>query len=308
MDYGQLPPHRPFDPRLAPLEFAAVRDPFRETRFHVGAPQWTVPDWIGKIYPPGTRSSDFLHHYSRQWKSIELNTSFYNIPSVDQVRRWASATPEEFRFFVKVFQGLSHEPDAWADLAILRSRMQAFTASWRALESRLGGFFLQLPPDFGPDRAGQLSAWLAIWPRDLSIAVEFRHPAWFRDRRLVGSAQALLRAVDAGTVITDTPGRRDASHGTLTSGKLLVRFLGQSTLRHEGPLGIDRARVVDWAKAIGTGIREGALQEVAFFIHTPDSYWVPELTADFLTEIRESGHSPSLRAPEPYVAPQLSLF
>jgi len=306
MDYGQLPTHRPFDPR--PPRFETRSGPFSETRFHVGAPQWTVPEWIGKTYPPGAKPAEYLRYYSRQWDSIELNTSFYNVPSVDQVRKWAATTAPSFRFFVKVFQGLSHKPDAWASLEILRSRMSAFTNAWRELGPRLGGFFLQLPPEFSPERAASLSQWLSIWPRDLALAVEFRHPAWFRERSLAPGAQAILKSAGAGTVICDTPGRRDASHGTLTNGKLFVRFLGQSTSKHEAPLGADFARVRDWAAEIAvlTGRRD--LEEAAFFVHTPDSFWVPELTRAFLAELESRGVRPGLKPPEAFVAPQMSLF
>ncbi|RZA02049.1 MAG: DUF72 domain-containing protein [Moraxellaceae bacterium] len=95
------------DPRT---ELALKMKPRKgSARIGVGAPVWGVKGWEGKVYPLGTDTKDFLHHYSRQFNSIELNTTHYRIPDLETIRRWRAATPEGFRFCPKFPQSISHQ-------------------------------------------------------------------------------------------------------------------------------------------------------------------------------------------------------
>ncbi len=299
MDFGQLSRHRQFDKTRAPLRFVGQNKPSppnTENPVRLGAPQWTNPGWIGKIYPKRTTPSRFLSLYSRQWNSIELNPSFHSMPSDERVEKWRDMTPEDFRFFVKVFRGISHESDAWGNLQTMRERIAEFVRVWSKLGPRLGGFFLQLPPDFGLERINLLEQTLSFWPTSFPLAVEFRNPSWFLNRTLVEPVRELLIQRQFGTVITDTPGRRDVSHGTLTDDRLFVRFLGQSTVDDAAPLPADIERIESWADGVAKS-RNAGLREQALFIHTPENFWVPELTSIFLARLRARGVDPRMANP-----------
>ncbi|MBS1961965.1 MAG: DUF72 domain-containing protein [Bdellovibrionales bacterium] len=307
MDFGALPRTRGFDRTLAPIHPGTRtllgRGDFLSAEtltIRLGAPQWTIPGF-----------SRTLVDYARSFEAIELNTAFYRVPTFDAARVWAEETPVDFRFFVKMHQELSHEFTVWGNRALMAERMRAFVEGWRGLGEKWGGSFLQLPPALGRDRLGLLEGWLALY-RELDTArplfVEFRAEDWFESRQLRREAARMLVAAGAGTVCTDTPGRRDACHGTLTSPSLFVRFLGQSLETDAEPLGVDRERLEGWIDRIEE-LRASGLREVDFFLHTTDQVWVPELARIFIERLADRGFRP-----RPWVgrfeppAPQLSLF
>jgi uncharacterized protein YecE (DUF72 family) len=304
MDFGQLSPQTPFVKELAPLtredllllERLSQDEEAPSTEMRLGAPQWTVQKWKGSVYPEKAKSSDLLEFFSRQWNSIELNSSYYTVPSSAQVRSWKGKTPSDFRFYVKVHQDLSHDLSVWLDTPTRTQRIRAFTHAWSHLEDRWAGSFLQLHPSFPIDRVGDLERWIEDWrthgleaslngtlPR---LHVEFRHPSWFQNRRLSQRAVDLLTRFDCGAVCTDTAGRRDVSHATLTSSSWLIRFLAQSTENHEQPLAVDLERLEKWSLRLAELSKRG-LSEFAFFVHTPEDRWVPELSQEFERLLRE---------------------
>ncbi len=63
--------------------------------FYLGCPLWAYKDWVGDLFPPGARASDFLRLYSRRLTTVEGNTTFYATPRPEMVARWAAETPRE---------------------------------------------------------------------------------------------------------------------------------------------------------------------------------------------------------------------
>jgi uncharacterized protein YecE (DUF72 family) len=316
MDFGALPPHRPFDSQLAPLWPPGVHRlsgaPVADAGIRVGAVQWNVPAWVGETYAKGTKAADYLVAYAQQWNAIELNTSFYRNADPAQVRAWAEKTPEAFRFSVKIHQDLSHDPAAFSDRAIRLARMKAFAESWQGLGEKWKESFLQLPPGFTFGEFAKLQAWTDDWPSHVPpVHIEFRHASWFLERQLRPEVRDWFVARGIGAVITDTPGRRDASHGTLTTDRLVVRFLAQTTPEYPNAVAADRERLAVWAKRIA-GLHSRGLRSCSFFVHTPDHVWVPELCRSFAQELfRESaasGQGISIQAPERIEETQISLF
>jgi uncharacterized protein YecE (DUF72 family) len=140
----------------------------------VGTSGWQYPSWRDQFYPPKLPGRRWLEYYSRQFSVVELNTTFYGLPSIDSARRWADATPEGFRFAAKMSRYLTHvrrlrEPDG--PVALLFERLAP-------LGPRLGPVLFQLPPDLEAEPA-RLDAALAACPAGVPVAVEPRHPSWF---------------------------------------------------------------------------------------------------------------------------------
>ena len=251
------------DPRTR-QELSGTRAP--QLRIGIGCPVWGVKDWLGKVYPLDAGPSEFLYHYSRQFSTIELNTTHYRLPDGPTISRWRSETPEGFLFCPKFLQEISHRHPLGANEALLKS----FVGNLMGLEDRLGISFLQLPPTFSPHDLGELASFLAKLPREFPIAVEVRHPEFFEAGRLSPALYDLLAAHGAHALITDVAGRRDVLHASLTSKRALARFIGNDL--HPS----DFKRIDAWIERIGFWVMNG-LEQIEFFVHEPEDRNAPDL-------------------------------
>ncbi len=260
---------------------------------------WAVKEWVGKVYPIGTQAKDFLTLYSRQFNSIELNSTHYGIPDDTTVARWREATPNGFKFNVKFFQNISHHHALDQNAVLTRE----FIQSVMSLEDRLGLCFLQLPPTFSPDSLSHLRNFLKQIPRDLQLAVEVRHPAFFHDHHLASHLFDLLHDSGSHAVITDVAGRRDVLHTSLPSSRVMVRFIGNAIDE------IDDVRLQAWTERLNTWIKMG-LEQVEFFVHEPGDRTAPEVIGRFIDRLNaECGlHVPRWTPVDSPQAPQLSLL
>lgn len=102
-------------------------------RVYVGAPLWSVKEWVGKIYPAKTPARDYLAIYSRRFNSIELNSTFYRVPDAKTVRAWAEAVPENFVFSPKLSQFISHQDNLLAAEKAIRAFFDAVSGFGAAL-------------------------------------------------------------------------------------------------------------------------------------------------------------------------------
>ncbi|MCB0375366.1 MAG: DUF72 domain-containing protein [Sinomicrobium sp.] len=246
---------------------------------YTGCTGWSMPDWIGRIYPKGTKSKDYLKYYSRQFNTIEFNTTHYRIPSAEVVEKWYEESAEDFRFCPKVPQSISHS----RDLGLSGSNIHLFCDSILGLKEKLGCCFLQLPPYFGQDRLRLLEKFLQAWPAEIPLAMEARHESWFDSEQHSREFFNLLFRYGKSTVITDVAGRRDVLHMALTSGTAMVRFVGNNL----DPT--DFSRIDTWAERIKQWFSQG-LQEIFFFIHQAEDILVPDLAVYFYQKLENDGH------------------
>ncbi len=143
----------------------------------IGTQGWNYDAWVGPLYPSGTRAADYLAVYSRAFTTVEVDSTFYAIPAAKTVRGWATRVGDDFKFALKLPQEITHEHrlrDA-ADLTTL------FFDRARELGSKLGPVLVQLGPDFEPGELPALAEFLATLPRDVDVAVEFRHRGWLQE-------------------------------------------------------------------------------------------------------------------------------
>jgi len=227
-------------------------------RLRIGAARWGVSEWVGTLYPPGTPTGEYLGHYARRFGAVELNATYYQVPSPEGLKRWCELVPPGFRFCPKLPRNVSQRRRLSEELA----STEAFAERIRSLGEKLGICFLQLPPYFGPASVTELRQYLLKLPADLPLAVELRHPGWFHDPSF-RETFAFLAGRGIGAVITDTLGRRDAVHMRLTTPRAFVRFVGNDL--HDS----DYRRVDDWVTRLGTWFEQG-LKEAYFFIHQPN--------------------------------------
>jgi uncharacterized protein YecE (DUF72 family) len=165
----------------------------------IGTSGWQYADWRDIFYPRGVPQREWLTAYAESFDTVEVNATFYRLPTVATVERWATSLPPSFVMTVKASRYLTHikrlrEPAEPVD------RLMSCLAP---LEERglLGPVLLQLPPDF---RAAPelLDATLARFPSHLRVAVEPRHSSWFSD-----AVRAVLDTRGAALVWADRGGR-----------------------------------------------------------------------------------------------------
>src|SRR3954471_22002028 len=142
----------------------------------IGTQGWNYPAWVGALYPPGTRPSEFLATYARLFRGVEVDSTFYAVPDARAVRAWAERTPPEFTFALKMPKEVTHDRRLRDAEGIVRD----FLDRVRQLGSKLGPVLLQMSPDFGPDQLPAAEAFLPTLPGELRFAIEFRQSGWMR--------------------------------------------------------------------------------------------------------------------------------
>ena len=165
----------------------------RAVDLRVGTSGYAYKEWLGDFYPAKLRQADYLEHYAARLTTVELNNTFYRMPSVDAVQGWCSQVPERFRFAVKASRRITHLSrlaNAAQPLDFLVERLGGFGA-------HLGCVLFQLPPTFRCNRE-RLEVFLNQLDGRLPSAFEFRHPSWLDE-----SVFDLLRQHNAALCIGD---------------------------------------------------------------------------------------------------------
>lgn len=231
---------------------------------YVGCAKWGRKDWIGNIYPPGTKEANFLALYAKHFNSIELNATFYKIPSAKQSQEWKSKVGNDFLFVPKISNSISHIHR----LKNTEERMGWFLKGIEGFGENLGPVFLMLHPNMGPKSLETIEIFLQAIPKHIKVFVEFRHEGWFETPETAGAVFAMLERNGVGAVITDVAGRRDCVHMRLTTSEAFVRFVGNDL--HP----TDYTRVDEWVKRIKAWMDAG-LTRLYFFMHQNEEVHSP---------------------------------
>ncbi len=247
-------------------QFLKQLSPTPQPKVMLGCTGWSMKEWVGKVYPKGTKTKDYLSVYSRQFQTIELNTTHYRIPSEALIQKWLEQSPPDFEFCPKIPQIFSHRND----LGIHHDLFNEFWVRMAQLGDKLGACFMQLPPYFNLDRLPILQAFLEKRPKEIPLCIEVRHADFFQPNATSDTYFECLEKHQVGTVITDVAGRRDVLHLRLTSPTAMIRFVGNAL--HP----TDYTRINDWAKLLKDWVSQG-VEKVFFFPHEPDNILAPEL-------------------------------
>jgi uncharacterized protein YecE (DUF72 family) len=159
-----------------------------------------------------------LAYYVERFTSVEINATFYRMPSAKTVEGWGAAAPAGFTYVLKAPQRITH----FGRLLDIDEPLRYFCDAARTLGDRLGPLLFQLPPNFkkAADRLGKL---LAIMPDGFRVAFEFRHESWFDDE-----VYALLRSHNAALCIADTEEGTTPAVATADFGYLRLRAVEYS--------------------------------------------------------------------------------
>ncbi|WP_421121738.1 DUF72 domain-containing protein [Aquihabitans daechungensis] len=185
----------------------------------VGCSGWSYKDWRGLVYPADQPERTWFDHYAATFRTVELNTTFYRLPTEHAVDHWREQAPAGFAYAAKVGSFGSHrkklrDPDTWLSRHLERIDR---------LGGHLGPNLLQLPPNWKRN-TDRLDAFLAVAPRRIRWAVELRDPTWLHEE-----TYDVLRAHGAALCIHDLL----PDHPWIrTTNWTYLRFHGPDALRH----------------------------------------------------------------------------
>ena len=177
---------------------------------YAGLSGWAYPEWRGPFYPAGTTGSRMLPHYALHFNTVEVNNTFYRMPSADAIAAWCDQVPPDFRFSFKAHRAITHRKQFAATTDIF----DRFADLLAVVGPRLGPVLFQFDTIADVD---QLTDFLGSAKSRFSrVAVEFRHNSWFSE-----AAFDALRAADVALCRTETD---DGSSHTVPASFSYVRL------------------------------------------------------------------------------------
>jgi uncharacterized protein YecE (DUF72 family) len=159
---------------------------------------WGYTDWAGVFYPAKAASRDYIGLYSRNFDTVEIDSTFYGTPREAQVKQWRAHTPDQFVFCPKVPRQITHD----LRLVGVSEMLAGFVRVMGLLGPKRGPMLLQMPPDFTRAEMGALEAFLPslaeLGDETARFAIEFRHRSW-----LGADVSDLLRLHNIALASTD---------------------------------------------------------------------------------------------------------
>jgi uncharacterized protein YecE (DUF72 family) len=160
----------------------------------VGTSGYSYKEWKGTFYPEKLEARDMLAYYAERLSTVEINNTFYRMPTEPLLESWSARVPEGFTFVLKGSQRITHVKR----LKDAAEPLDYFFRTAAILGPKLGPVFFQLPPNFRKDVA-RLRDFLALLPAERPVAFEFRHESWFDEE-----VYAALREKGAALCAADT--------------------------------------------------------------------------------------------------------
>lgn len=253
--------------------------------YRLGCPVWACKHWGGTVYPAGTNAKNILQWYSSWFAISEGNSTFYGLPSIEQITRWAGDSVTDFEFCFKFPRAISHDKalqNCQEEFDQFLERLQVL-----AEHKRLGPTFLQLGPSFSGRDFKRLESFLERLPSQWPWAVEVRHQDWFDQGTHEAHLDQLLRSRNIDRVLFDSrplyslppsdaseresQSRKPRSpyRTTVTGSRPMVRLIGRNRDNEVTDYWIE------WSKIICDWIDQGLTPYV--FTHSPDDRYAPQL-------------------------------
>jgi len=206
---------------------------------HLGTIGWSYNFWKGNFYPSKVASKDFLTYYATKFDTVEVDSTFYRIPTQQGVINWKNQTPENFMFSLKFPRVITH-------IKMLKDcerETNIFLERTKLLDEKLGPLLLQFPPNYGIEHLSDLSDFLYKLPRMHRYVVEVRNEEFLNEE-----FYSLLRVNNVALAWVDSPIMPQISQ--VTSDFLYVRLEGDRS-KVKGTLGkieVDRTKALSlWA-------------------------------------------------------------
>ena len=264
-----------------------------DVKYHLGCPVWACPDWVGSLFSTKDRKK-WLQEYSSVFGAVEGNSTFYGLPAIETVHRWAESSCEGFRFCLKFPRVISHDRrliDADVETGLFLDVLKVLAES-----DRLGPSFLQLPPTFSSVELDRLHSFLQALPIEFPYAVEVRHLDFFDQGPAEAALNEMLKELKINRVLFDSrplfsrspsdeaeaasQGRKPRSphRTTVTGSRPMLRLVGRNSVEETLPW------IDDWSAVIAEWISAGL--EPYVFCHSPDEAFAPEFAARLHSQLQ----------------------
>ncbi len=235
-------------------------------RIRVGTSGWHYAHWRGPFYLQKFPAEEMLDFYCQRLATVEINNSFYHLPSKETFRRWRQQTPPGFLFAVKASRYITH----MKKLKDPKPALRRFLSHAEALGVKLGPILFQLPPRWGRD-AARLKEFLAALPKKHGsaslttsrYAFEFRDPSWFHRE-----IYALLEKHNAAFCAFDLAGQE--SPRLATADFAYLRLHGPSEHKYQGRY--TRGQLRGWLGTIQGWLQAGAREVYVYFDNDQAGY------------------------------------
>jgi len=204
----------------------------------IGTSGFSYKHWIGRYYPADIAPGKMLAHYLRDFDTVELNNTFYQLPNETSFDTWRKSTPRDFLFAVKGSRFISH----MIKLKDAQRGLQNFLPRAERLQSKLGPILWQLPPGWKVN-VERLEEFLSLLPREHRYTFELRNQTWMTDEVL-----DVLRKYNAAFCIYELAGYHSPIE--LTADWTYIRLHGPTQFKYQGSY--SDAQLSAWAERIKT--------------------------------------------------------
>lgn len=228
----------------------------RQGKIYIGTSGWHYRHWIGTFYPPETRLQEQFEIYKQTFSTVEINNSFYRLPSPETFKSWRKESPDDFLFVVKGNRFITHQKK----LIDPEESTKRFFANVRFLREKLGPILFQLPPTWKKN-AERFGDFLGVLPKKFRYVFEFRNSTWY-DEEIIH----LLRKYHCAFCIYELAGHM--SPVEVTADFVYVRLHGPGN-KYQGSYSEEQLKL--WAEQCKEWQRQG-LDVFVFFDNDEKGY------------------------------------
>jgi len=226
-------------------------------KLHVGTMGWSYEFWRGQFYPED--SKNLLTEYAKNFDTVEIDNTFYRIPSRDNVMKWKEETPDDFIFSSKFPRKITHIKM----LQDCKEELEVFIEHMSLMGDKLGPLLIQLPPSFKPEKSWILNDFLSSLPGKCRFAVEVRNKKWLDEK-----FYEMLKNNNVALALLDHPWMPQMN--TITADFTYIRWVGDRK-KVKGNLGkVEKDRsedIRDWAEKI-KGFLDNDIEVFGYFSKT----------------------------------------
>lgn len=205
-----------------------------ERKIYVGTSGWHYKYWVGNFYPAGTQPKGFTDYYLRFFRTVEINNSFYKLPSPETFANWRASVPDNFIFAVKASRFITH-------MKKLKDPQQSiikFFENLRPLSEKTGPILFQLPPAWKVNEE-RLENLLRVLPPEYRYTFEFRDQTWYTETVL-----NILKKYNAAFCIYELAGHMSPLE--VTADFVYIRLHGPTPAKYQGSYSDETLR--NWAE------------------------------------------------------------
>jgi uncharacterized protein YecE (DUF72 family) len=202
-------------------------------KIYIGTSGWHYAHWIGTFYPAGTKPGEQFQLYKEAFSTVEINNSFYRLPSPDVFDGWRKMSPDNFKFVVKASRFITHNKK----LKDPEESIRRFFSNVHYLGEKLGAILFQLPPSWKIN-ADRLNEFICVLPKGYRYVFEFRNNTWHVDQ-----IADLMKNHNCAFCIYELAGYTSPAY--VTADFVYIRLHGPGNAKYQGSY--TEEQLMEWA-------------------------------------------------------------